>query len=67
MSHTTLDSNIARQHLATEIEDFRQVVESRAETLDLVTYCYWRKAIEDVLEHGQRRLYERYASNPSTR
>jgi hypothetical protein len=57
------DTDSSRQHLAAEVRAFTQLIEYRAETLSLVDYCYWRKAIEDVLEHGQRRLYERYEAS----
>jgi hypothetical protein len=50
------------ESLRAEMEHFRQIVESRAETLSFVDYCYWRKALEDILENGQRRIYERYES-----
>jgi len=61
------NSDNSRQHMASELEVFARLVESRADTLSLIDYCYWRKAIEDVLEYGQRRLYKRYETDISAR
>ena len=64
---TSNHSDNSRQRIEAEIEAFAELVTNRAETLPLIDFCYWRKAIEDVLAHGQRRLYERYETDTSAR
>jgi hypothetical protein len=61
------NSDHSREQIAAEVEEFKRLIEGRVQTLSLINFSYWRKAMEDVLAHSQGRLYERYEADLLTR
>jgi hypothetical protein len=52
----------AREQLRADILQFRAEAEEKATTLSGVDFFYWLKGVEDSLELGRQRWYDKYGT-----
>jgi hypothetical protein len=57
------DSQCARERLAAEIHQFRELAQEKARTLSCIDYFLWHKGVEDSLKLGRQALYARMDSH----